>query len=185
MSGGPVLNRDGKLIAIHGISDKEGALKGGIPINLFSSTLENILATRRIPDASNPANPTPISDHQRAERFFNLGLRKQYQNDHQGAIADYTEAIRLQPKYAAAYNNRGFARMSSGDYQRAMADYNQAIKLRQDMAQAYFNRGQTLVLMGRRQEALVEFRTAARYVQHKGMRYLYHRSRERIRDLSR
>jgi tetratricopeptide (TPR) repeat protein len=31
------------------------------------------------------------------------------------AVADYTEAIRLDPKYAFAYNNRGLAYRAKGD----------------------------------------------------------------------
>ncbi|MFN5856115.1 MAG: trypsin-like peptidase domain-containing protein [Pseudanabaenaceae cyanobacterium] len=186
MSGGPVMNREGKLIAIHGISDNEGALKGGIPISLFAKELKAIPTPR---PTSNPITgkptPAPSNDQQKAERFFNLGLGKQYHNRHREAIRDYTEAIRLRPTYASAYNNRGLARMSERDYPQALADYNQAIRLRPDLATAYFNRGQIFVLMGRRQEALGDFQIAAKYARQKGMRYLHHRSRERIRDLLR
>ena len=40
-----------------------------------------------------------------------------------------TEAIRLDPNNASAYNNRGFAYGSKGDYDRAIADYTEAIRL--------------------------------------------------------
>ena len=33
------------------------------------------------------------------------------------AIADYTRAIRIDPDYAAAYNNRGNAYKELGDYE--------------------------------------------------------------------
>ena len=50
--------------------------------------------------------------------------------DNDRAIADYTEAIRLDPKYANAYNNRGVSlQADKGDYDRAIADYNEAIRL--------------------------------------------------------
>ena len=49
--------------------------------------------------------------------------------DHDKAIADYTEAIRLDPKYAEAYSNRGVAYASKGDYDKAIADYTEAIRL--------------------------------------------------------
>jgi tetratricopeptide (TPR) repeat protein len=39
------------------------------------------------------------------------------------AIADYNQAIQLNPKYAKAFNNRGFAYNNKGEYDRAIADY--------------------------------------------------------------
>ncbi len=45
------------------------------------------------------------------------------------AIADYNEAIRLDPKFTAAYTNRGIAWRSKGEYDRAVADYSEAIRL--------------------------------------------------------
>jgi tetratricopeptide (TPR) repeat protein len=35
--------------------------------------------------------------------------------DYDRAIADYTEAIRLDPTFARAYYNRGFAKRAKGD----------------------------------------------------------------------
>ena len=57
------------------------------------------------------------------------------------AIADYTEAIRLDPKLANAYNNRGTAYRDKGDTDRAIADFTEAIRLDPKYANAYVNRG--------------------------------------------
>ena len=53
----------------------------------------------------------------------------QLKEDHDKAIADYNDAIRLDPTLAAAYNNRGEAWRSKKDYDKAVADYNEAIRL--------------------------------------------------------
>ena len=57
------------------------------------------------------------------------------------AIADYNEAIRLDPGYALAYHNRGYAWSAKKDYDKAIADYNEAIRLDPGYALAYHNRG--------------------------------------------
>ncbi len=47
----------------------------------------------------------------------------------EGALEDYTEAIRLNPDYADAFNNRSIARRAKGDVQRARQDFAEAIRL--------------------------------------------------------
>ena len=53
------------------------------------------------------------------------------------AIADYTEAIRLDPKYAKAYNNRGAAYKAKGQHDRATSDFTEAIRLNPEDAEAH------------------------------------------------
>ena len=40
---------------------------------------------------------------QSADDFYNRGLAKQRSEDYQGAIADYTKAIEIDPQYARSY----------------------------------------------------------------------------------
>ena len=56
-------------------------------------------------------------------------------------IADYSEAIRLDPKNAVAYGNRGMAYYGNSDLDRAIADFDEAIRLDPKDATAYNNRG--------------------------------------------
>ena len=44
-----------------------------------------------------------------AQEWFGHGCRKQIKGDFRGAIADYNEAIRLDPNLISAYNNREIA----------------------------------------------------------------------------
>jgi tetratricopeptide (TPR) repeat protein len=57
------------------------------------------------------------------------------------AIADYTEAIKVDPKYAAAYRNRAIAWFAKGDYGRSIADYDELLRLNADDVDAYYARG--------------------------------------------
>jgi tetratricopeptide (TPR) repeat protein len=48
--------------------------------------------------------------------YLNGGNFYQSKGDHDRAIADYTKAIELDPKFTAAYNNRGKAYERKGGY---------------------------------------------------------------------
>jgi tetratricopeptide (TPR) repeat protein len=78
---------------------------------------------------------------QTAGTFLDRGLLFAGRSDWDTAIADFTEAVRLDGDYAAAYYSRGIAYRGKGDPDRAIADYNQAIRLDGDYAYAYYIRG--------------------------------------------
>jgi formylglycine-generating enzyme required for sulfatase activity/serine/threonine protein kinase/lipoprotein NlpI len=73
--------------------------------------------------------------------YFNRAGEKFENEDYKGAIADYSEVIRLNPKDANAYHNRGAARGNLKDYQGAIEDCTQAIHLDPQYAIAYYCRG--------------------------------------------
>ncbi|PSB57447.1 tetratricopeptide repeat-containing S1 family peptidase [Chamaesiphon polymorphus] len=57
------------------------------------------------------------------------------------SLADYNQAIALNPNFARAYNNRGLLKKNQlNDAQGALADYNQAIALNPNFALAHYNR---------------------------------------------
>jgi tetratricopeptide (TPR) repeat protein len=47
-------------------------------------------------------------------------------------MADYNEAIRINPRYATAFNNRGRLYQAMGDVERSLADYEEARRLEPD-----------------------------------------------------
>ncbi len=101
------------------------------------------------------------------------------------AIADYDQAIRLNPKYAVAYNNRGNARSVQGDKQRAINDFDQAIRLNPNFAAAYNNRGNTRAAIGDKQGAISDLQQAAKIFQKQKNTELYQQVMQNIKDLQR
>ena len=59
------------------------------------------------------------------------------------AIADYSKAIEIDPKYAEAYCNRGVAYGKIEQWDKAIADFNKAIEIDPNYYQALTNRDVT------------------------------------------
>ena len=57
--------------------------------------------------------------------------------EYEQALADYTQALELDPEYAMAYNNRGLTYGKIGKYEQALADFNRALELEPEYATAY------------------------------------------------
>ena len=64
----------------------------------------------------------------RAAAYYNRGNAHSAKGDQAGAIADYDEAIKLEPKNARAFNNRGTAHSDKGEFDAAIEDFDAAIK---------------------------------------------------------
>ena len=64
-----------------------------------------------------------------ADTYNRMGLAKSKSKDFQGAIADYTIAIRINSQFATAYANRGVAKLYVGDKDGAVVDWTKASEL--------------------------------------------------------
>ncbi len=56
------------------------------------------------------------------------------------AIAEYNEAIKLDPKFAEAYMTRGNVYLQKGQFDQAFSDFNKAIEINSKLAGAYMTR---------------------------------------------
>jgi tetratricopeptide (TPR) repeat protein len=83
----------------------------------------------------------PAAFAQDAKFYFNRGIEYHKAGDINRAIADYTQAIALNPQHEYAYNNRGSAYYTKGELDRAIADFTQAIAINPVFDGAYTNRG--------------------------------------------
>ena len=82
-------------------------------------------------------------------------------------LADYNQAIKLNPQYAVAYYQRGNVYAQVGGQQAALdalVDYTQAIKLNPQYAVAYYQRGNVYAQVGGQQAALDDYNQAIQLV---------------------
>jgi tetratricopeptide (TPR) repeat protein len=73
--------------------------------------------------------------------YYNRGYAWDEKGEYDKAIADYTMAIELNPKFTEAYYNRGNAWEFKGQLDKAIADYTYAINLNPKHFNAYYKRG--------------------------------------------
>src|SRR4051812_27182099 len=64
-----------------------------------------------------------------ARDYLKLGNTRFSKGDMEGAMADYTKSIELDPQLAEAHLNRGKARRAKGNLDGAIDDYEAAIQL--------------------------------------------------------
>jgi len=93
----------------------------------------------------------------RANAYSNRGFAYDDKGEYDKAIADYTQAIKINPKNAIAYTNRGAVYYSKGALDRAIADFDEAIKLNPNDALAYANRGIAYDNKGEVDRAIADF----------------------------
>lgn len=84
------------------------------------------------------------------------------QGDNDGAIADYTQSIKLKPDYPDSFYNRGLSYKAKQDYDSAIADFTAAIKLYPEFAKAYYSRATAYEAKGDLKTALTGYQDAAR-----------------------
>ena len=96
----------------------------------------------------------PKANSNRAVALFEKG-------DIDGAIADYTRALELEPNDAAVFFGRGAARQKKNDLEGALADYTKAIELDPSHALAHASRGVVKVLL-KKSDYETDFQTAFR-----------------------
>ncbi|MFK4496749.1 tetratricopeptide (TPR) repeat protein [Bradyrhizobium japonicum] len=83
-------------------------------------------------------------------------------SDWRRAIADFDEAIHLNPNRASLYRDRAQARRQNGDLELAIEDYDEAIAHDPRHAAPYHQRGLALAATGDLDRAILSYNTAVR-----------------------
>lgn len=132
-------------------------------------------------------------DENRTRMIYNTrGCAWNKLGDLDKAMADYDQAIELDPYYALAHFNRGDLWNRKHEFDRAIEDFNRAIELDSDLNVVYNERGIALMRKGRLDSAVADFskaieldKYAARSYNNRGLTMiLLGRYDEAIRDLT-
>jgi len=85
--------------------------------------------------------------------YHNRGIALSRTKLKQEAIADYSAAIRMNPKYSYAYNDRGAMYLELRQYAEALKDFDTAIALNPSYPNAYQGRGMVYEALGEQTRA--------------------------------
>ena len=154
-SGGPVLNRKGEVIGVS--TSLYNPLFGqNLNFAVTSKALQALLAQSGLP------KPLPYRSAASYFTYLLRGYERNLSGDFEGALREFTHAIRLNPDYALAYVYRGHAKGELGQHSAAIADYDEAIRLDPNYANAYRNRGYDKAQLGQHSSAILDYDAAIR-----------------------
>ncbi|MBD1848041.1 trypsin-like peptidase domain-containing protein [Cyanobacteria bacterium FACHB-63] len=186
-SGGPLLDEDGRVIGVVRSTFPGTALNFAVPIAAMNTlSRQQGTAAQQLQQSQNYVVAGLLQmrqgNYQNALALFNAGIRrypnhvilysnrgvaKRYLRDYQGAIADFTRSIQLQPN-SPAYFNRASLHKALKQPQRALSDYTEAIRVNQNwgdrtLGDALYNRGQVQAQLGDTKAAISDFKQAAKF----------------------
>ncbi|MGL5064240.1 MAG: tetratricopeptide repeat protein, partial [Microcoleus sp.] len=98
-------------------------------------------------------------------------------------IADFSQAIRLNPSDAVAYSNRGTIYFDTKNYASAVEDFAQSLRLNPHNATAYYSRGLVRRQLKDRTGAIEDFQKSATLFLEQGRADGFQNAQEQINSL--
>jgi tetratricopeptide (TPR) repeat protein len=93
-----------------------------------------------------------------ARSLYNRALIRYYDlGEHEKGLADFDQAIKLDPGFAMAYRARGAVYWDQERWEEAVQDYSKAIELEPNDAGAYVSRGYVYSMLGRLEDSLQDY----------------------------
>jgi tetratricopeptide (TPR) repeat protein len=139
---------------------------------LTSSSNNSIEKEKLLTDAIE-SNPLPYSYAERGSLRMKTGNLS-------GALADYSEAIRLDPTEVDYWLNRGIVKEQSNDVKGAITDYKKVLELKPDYERGWLNHGNASLKLNRLPDAIEDYTVAITYYPEYGLAFYnraltYHR----------
>lgn len=148
-----------KLALVFGVGAVSVAVTIGLKVNepkVSSSTYPSSASEASPAPTSPPAAAAPVPtapadapvNNPTVRELVDRGIAKSQKGDKQGAIADFTKAIEIDPKYAPGYITRASFYYESGDVKAANNDWRKAISLDSKETEAYIALAVSLYAQG-------------------------------------
>ena len=97
---------------------------------------------------------------QQADDLVNRGNAHADKKEYESAIAAFSEALKLDPQNAYAYNSRADTLREAGKAGQGLPDAEKALQLDANNADFWDTRAQIFQALGRRQEAIADYKRA-------------------------
>jgi tetratricopeptide (TPR) repeat protein len=162
----------------------------GIPLRWVVQGLGELgilVGNRKSLNQNGVVNSTGVAT---ADEYFITGFNKwvepgaDFRSGWKEAVAQFSRAIRLNPRYTTAYFMRAYVQYDLQAYPQVLADFNKAISLNPKDANAYYNRGiLKATKLNDRQGAIGDLRIAARIFREKGQTQDLHKAIAALREL--
>lgn len=107
--------------------------------------------------AAGSRRPVLVMDTFSATAHYNRGVLRSRLGDLEGALADYSIALQIDPRHAFALAGRGTIDMEQERHAAALADFDRALAARPDMTLALNNRGNVRKSLGNLHGALADY----------------------------
>ncbi|WP_261803443.1 polysaccharide deacetylase family protein [Variovorax sp. PAMC26660] len=139
--------------AVHAAAAPKAGGAGAAAIEVVVKNLEGGDAKLTMPAAA------PVAPRVAAQRANDRGLQLYRERRYDEAEAAFTEALKLQPRFALAANNLGFVYFKRGKPVEAARWFEQAIDMDGSRALAYLNLGDAYLQAGNDAKALAAYTT--------------------------
>jgi tetratricopeptide (TPR) repeat protein len=116
--------------------------------------------TKRKPSCEMVVAKGGLGKSEIAKIYLSLAQACQESGDDQGALQNFNDAIKDNPKYEQSWLGRAYFYASKSDFSHALEDYDQALKINPKDPVVYDNRGITMHAMGERDKAIADFSRA-------------------------
>ena len=130
----------------HGAADFEKAMKSAGTLSLFGDSRSDAKVS--------------LEGVRSAKAFLARGRARLQTGKFDDAVADFSEAIRLEPKSVDAWAARGMAYCDRGDFDKAVADFSEVLRLAPKTFKARIARGTAYGKKGDHDQAIADFTAA-------------------------
>jgi len=178
-SGGPIVNKDGDLIAVTSGVDK-GTHVLSIDVSEVREMVSELYHKEGLRHHNLGSFQLAVADYSAAislnrsdaRAYHYRGISNKRMENYRQAIDDCTKAIQINAQNPQAYNERGAAHSFLEEYDDAIWDYTMAIRLDPVFAQAHRNRGSSHAHKGEWEDAVSDYTTAIRLNPHDARSFL-------------